>query len=908
MNLELELEKNRSKKSVNTDFYQPLNLDVSSMVVPVSNINETINIYKVFEDERNSSTKYRLNITLNPIMSNILSNKLTEITDKYGNKLTGQDRLDAIQKIDDNTYNYKIGYDIFDNNFTRVETFKTGNTLNDFTGTTLSDLVSIQDAIKNNVTYNDGWVGFFNKSKINNNKMFTLKKPCEKIDLYPTRDYFLFTPFYVEGKLYDNWDYVITYPYDNYTESILVKDINGVNGIPIITGNTISLENSNYLEITTAYNHGLSQNDIIKLKIDNNGNDNTYLIYNIGDITGSNKTNKFIIDINKYTNLTNIKDFSKYRIVRTVNKVDSIYYIRRFKKLPNLIDDDDIITENNIKSKLLTGDTLYNKESYKLGFSKNIYGDPVHQIQYIDSIDISLIKDNLKRPLTEIFFSLIKKNINSENIEPYNTFTEVKSGINESSVCYNYSNIRRINGVDNNETPIESNITSSGSTIHSNNELQTNIFMGDIVEYNATTVKEYKLEDICHRFNTVQRENYGNFVYSDFFGDTTNMLLNSGFLEGINYWYFNKPSSYPLQIVESNISGSGKAIRVTTSTNTNSGIWTNGNGTLSFESGKTYTVSFYAKSTANLTLDRVGVEGVTQYQSFNLTANWSKFKFTFTASDNQVHALIFYKSSTISSTFLITNVKIENNSTSSEWHSCPHDADGNYKFVNKTLNMTPFKEGYYYKPHYSIKLKNYSAILNEGEMPELIPCSDIIQGIDRNNEIVNLNGKNDDEIKSLLIKLPSTSGLTNFDMVRITNNSNDNYENFKITLYGNHIVLPYNKEFMPIISDQTITNYTIRKYKTSDIPDYAQDMFNGNCLWRNILKEGIFDSDSTNMDELIYTNGNLYVNKSINFFLRRQDPFGEYGLIKNTFPYDVYGNKNIDEINNNKISSLNTVC
>ena len=48
----------------------------------------------------------------------------------------------------------------------------------------------------------------------------------------------------------------------------------------------------------------------------------------------------------------------------------------------------------------------------------------------------------------------------------------------------------------------------------------------------------------------------------------------------------------------------------------------------------------------------------------------------------------------------------------------------------------------------------------------------------------------------------------------------------------------------------------------------------GSCryYWRNIISNGIEDGDSKVYP---FTNGAFYVNKQINFFLRRQDPHGE---------------------------------
>lgn len=750
MNLELELESNRNKKSLNKDFYQTLNINRSSMVIPISNIDSVVNTYKVFEDERNKTTKYRLNISITPIISNVLINKLTEVRNVSDNSiLIGDERINAIQTINDDIYNYRLGYDIFDNHFNRVNTFKTGNTLNDFTGTTtLRDLVSIETSMSNNLIEDNGWVGLANKSKINENRMFSNRQPCEKIDLFPTREYLLFKPIIITGESKDNWDYILTYPYENYIDNKLITNENGINGIPIKSSEIVSYNGGNYLNINTIYKHGINPGDVIKIKrIDEINTNNTYLVYDIGDINKSNKTHSFILDANAYEDLINITGMTDNRIVKVVNKVDSEYYIRKFRKLPNFTNDPDKITVDNINDKILTGNTTFQNEAYQPGFSRSIFNDSTYQIQYIDDVDINLIKDNLGRPLTEIYFTIIKKNKFSGDEEPNNIFSEVISGIDELTGTTGYYNVRLMNGITNLETPLERTITTSGSTI--NNSGQTNSFLGDIIEYNSTTVIETKLDDIYHRFNTIQRE----------------------------------------------------------------------------VTGETFT-----------------------YHNLN--------------------------------------------------------SDG--VFIPTGITLNPSKEGYFYKPHYKIQLKNYSEILTQGEIPELLNCENFISGVTETGDLITLSGETN--IKYLALKIQDDSGFANFDYVRITK-KDGKYLNLQIILYNidNVILIPYISSFMGSLSDLTISDFIIRKYSNSQIPLYSQDNNNGICSWREILKEGVFDSKSTMVKDLTFTNSRLYVSEGFNFYLKRQDPFGSFGLNSNIFPADLYGEINAQTINN-KIEGVNTIC
>jgi hypothetical protein len=900
MDLKLMLEENRNKNSVNTDFYQKLNFKRNSMVIPMSDIKSTINTYTVFETERNACTKYRLNITLNPIMSNVLTNKLTEIKKISDGTLlttgTTPTRLEAIQTIDDYKYEYKLGYDIFDNNFLRIDTFKTGSTLNSFTGKQLYDVTTIEKSVSNNITEDNGWACITNITKINSVKMFPNRKACEKIDLFPTRDYLLFKPNYITNGIKDNWDYTLTYPYENYANDVLVNDESGINGIPINNSSIVSYNGNKYLSITTIYKHGLSYNDVIKLKIESSGDTNTYSVNSVGDINTNNKEYSFLLDIDKYSNLTGYSENLDIRVVRVVNNTDSEYYIRKFKKIPNFTDESITITDNNVDDMEANAKTKFLCETYQPAFSRNIYNDAIYQFQYIDDIDINLLKDNLGRPLSEIYFTIIKKNIidDSEN-EPSSVFTEIMSGIDEITGYTgptNYSNIRLVNGIDNAETPLENMVTLTGSTI--NGTGMTDSFLGDIVEYNKSTVKEIILDDVKYRFNTMQREETNDFVYNEIYGDEANLLINSNINNGAINWHGNYASVSASSSTDTVDGDIVNYLIISGHTGVNNTGCFNNQG-LIYEKGKTYWITFYARAMQlGVSLDKVGVEDTIEFTgntySFSLTTKWERYKMSFTG-DGRIHNIDFYSTQVNTIPFYITKVKVERNNSFSNWTIDP--IEGDYKFIPKTVPMNAFKEGYMYKPHYKMQLKNYSKVISNGELPELKSCDKYFSG---------------DTEGSLSLKLDSIEGLHNFDRVRITKNDTKKYINVKIKLssiYENTIFIPYDSTFF---NNLLISNYTIRQYGSSSIPSYCQDTYDGNCLWREILSEGVFDSESINTTEYTFTNGRLYASGFFNFYLKRQDPFGYYNMRSEVFPADSYGTVDSTTITNNVVQKSSDVC
>ena len=50
----------------------------------------------------------------------------------------------------------------------------------------------------------------------------------------------------------------------------------------------------------------------------------------------------------------------------------------------------------------------------------------------------------------------------------------------------------------------------------------------------------------------------------------------------------------------------------------------------------------------------------------------------------------------------------------------------------------------------------------------------------------------------------------------------------------------------------------------------------GKYIWREIVKDTELTQDSDIYDRM-YANGSVYINTNINFYLRRQDPYGIYG-------------------------------
>jgi hypothetical protein len=890
MNIDLSLQKNKNKKSLNTDFNSSLEFENNSRELLTSDFSKVINQYTVFDDERNSCEKYRLTVTPNILATNVLSQPITNVYDSDNNMITGDTRFNLLQTLNSD-YTYNFGYDIFDNHFLRLNTFKTGTTITDYNVFMLTDILSIKKSIKDNLIDDNGWLCFYNKTKINNNKMLSNRYPNEKIDLFPTRDYFSLKGIVKDNEITYNWDYSLTYPYKSEKEHILVKNINNINGIPIFRAETgYTLENGNYIEIQTPYKHGLTDGDVIRLKDSVFSTGKTYQIYSIGDINGLNKPSTFILDIDKYSDLKNISyinNIKNRRIVKYINGVESEYYLRIFKKL-----------EEEPSSEL-----------YKLGFAKNIYSDDLHQIQYVDDINISGLTDNLNRPLSELYLSFFKRNIVSDPSGHNNVFNDLKSGVNEIPGVTGYTNIRIINTNNVNEANIENNITVSGTSYGNN------MFVGDIVEFNKYLAKENVLDDIMYRFNLTDREKTNEFSYHEFVNEINeNLLLNTNNFINLDHWFTAGETPFGVATVQT-VNGI-KQVELLREDGT--GYVYIGQD-LTLKPLTTYTISFMYRNNAvsSFYYYNAGISGVV-YSEIPINNTYTEFSFSFTTDNSLLSKTIRIDcngNGVIDSFLYVYNIKLEEGTEASVWTPAKTEPS-DLLLVKNTVTVQPKNEGYFYKPHYKIPIKNYSEITQQGELIKITPCETepFISGVTSDNSVVLLSYIGSD-LTYLLLKVSDYNNFSDFDRIRISKLNSNNEITGSTTLnirlfsgINDNIAIPYIETFFGTINNVNSNKYLFSSYYSPDIPSNSFSLNENKVVWRNILPEGIFDSESIFNNEIPFTNGNLYLNRNLNLYVRRQDPFGGYGLKDRTFPSDLFGSEKTDYLNNNIFNANNEIC
>lgn len=857
----IRLNKTNSVNSVNKD--NMVDVEFQQTTNPymfTTDIKDTIDQYEVFEAERANCTNYRLITTIKPFCSNVLFNPITEIVYKEGSddcivvdddasiqfkELVKNNKLDATavakiygsleptraQMIRDTEYSrkeinfeYHPGTDIFNNHILRNTSFKIVNpTTNQDKGgddfNTISDLLrrydtkpidynkrasitdikpnqkkhlydaddilSMQngDAINNNLMEENGWFGFVNKSSIiakknenkkwvdeGFNKVINNRESCEFIDMYPDRTLFSFNPKYnpYRHRPEYNWDLFLTYPYENdynnvlISGGLLVKSIelafNSV-GRRIVLFSTYTKHN---LSIGTAFNLYIDENKAENILVNSLGNvkkeDEEHYFYTtqtdiISDILG--KKTEIDEDTDNDEINKQIKDTgATFRLKHIVNGYESEYYIRKFKKLPNLnkiVNKEDELTldksycvkefEKWIKDK----PNDFDKEQYQLAFSSTIYNDNNTQVTWTDGINIDNLLDNRGRPLTEIYLTIMKRNkgyskwykqrhVKSKEIEYSHCFGNVSWGfdllsakseeeINLQESLQDVKLIHNVVDIDNVDIDI----------------VNADEFNGDIVEYNVTTCNETVLEDCYFRFNTYLRENIVDYYTYQYDEITSDDYDKKGFI----------------------------------------------------------------KETTKLTNDDV-------------------------------------------------------------------------------IKFWIHPEGYYYKAHYRILLKEFGEIHQESHFDLNIKNVAIRRNDTDNSTYVVIQTKLPHHLvandKIMLCK-DGTDEVVDIRVKSVINSNTFTFASINDELDARTVCDILNGKY-----DKDNITYSLKRYN-DNIPFYAEKVDNTNrYLWRNVNNVG--NKDNIVLPEYRFANGYFYIDQDINFFLKRQDPFNEFGLWYNGEPED----------------------
>ena len=694
------------------------------------------------------------------------------------------------------------------------------------------------------------------RGKLQNiNKTINNRKYCDFIDMYPTRDLFSFSPLYnnLQKRYEKNWNYCLTYPSKSITEDFAGKKFSffayhddgsiSLNAVAF-DEYTVDDDGRRLVTIYSICQHGLKEGDKVNVYINNGEIKTKDIVYNNGTVAkvidkyifqiikdSSNISEKWInvneiewnnegkatIDgivytYDKSTNTVSDDEHHYFKITesnrcnidpnaqkisfkRVFKNVECDYYVRVFSRLPNFKFTDAEINDYSLYQSDLDlinrfsdpSDTKCDFENHTsdLSFAQTSYGDNDTEIVYTDDVDVSFLKDNLGRPLSEIYFTIIKNN------KGYNEWYTAENGIInnpekiEFSHCFGYISSSFLfntyymyydtHEIGHNEVKDVREICANerAGLIYNNSKGQNDEiifnevrdFYGDICCYCPVECDEHSLGGSMARFNTVQRE----FSYYD---------LNQRFKI-----LFNSLSE-------------------------------------DTEDGK-QGVMFHDE----IINDESELLGTSQESAEIINDLWKSF--------NDDNKKLYHSSFALKK----TDAKKEG-----------------YKYKN----MLMLSEGYYYKMHYKIPLKTVS------------------MSISKDNGITyDIFSIDTGETETLKIKTIYENSLSINDKLTLYNRANNKF-----------YYLTVSKIFTKFYFECTVKNEDLSTGFKDDIgsfedvflikrrsgtPEYAKLIKDGSCTyyWRNIIANGIEQNDS---EAYPFTNGAFYINKQINFFLRRQDP------------------------------------
>lgn len=887
--IKILLGKSRHMHSANEDNFIGVELGAYEKVLPPTEDMYSVDAYQQYFREKDASDKFRFAFTIVPFCSNVLFNVLTEpvyaegsdsaFTLYYGENVNSQGNpfgdynsrpLNTHTAIMDTGYShpktsktgiplvYHCGYDIFNNHFLRKKEFSVVNRVNNETSqdkeqfNTIGDFLrdhngdvvtekilqikddkvdtvdtnvhlyqyetirSFSESVFDNLVENNGWFGFLNATtvpidnftgvtnerKYSLNKCMNNNKAWEQIDMYPDRSLYSFVPKLnkFRGRIEKNWDYCMTYPSDMTTDNPLVTNpqlnITGIQCKMITRLTEEHLENGNAVVTFKSFlRHNLQPGGYVMLSFVESGLNERKTatpakVVSLG-YQGRDSEHYFSVrlisilnqvvlsGVGKVTGFVQPEGFTDIRMRRFENGGEAQYYIRIFKKFPNAV---------------------YTNSLNKLAFAQNVYSDQVAQIVFTDDFNTSELKDNLGRPISEVYLTIVKRNQGyvdwyknekysdyiDENDEKHviefsHCFGEVTSGFDmpEDGDCANY-NVHRIHsiyegmalnsGITPSPVPLEKNITIDGSETLGIGEKR---FYGDIVEFMPSTMKETSIEPVYHRFNTAQRE----------FAEENNNKYSSFCYDEILHDDYDIDENFK---IDSKIFG---------------------------EPGKK-------------------------------------------CCDDP------------------------------EWRA---DEDTPLR----RINLVP--EGYYYKPHYKVLIRDFEEEVNQGShiAVPFVKDREHVRKIDNNTWWISTS-KNCYFETSKYIYIDSEGGV-HTDDDKCEEGAHEGMEKrlirkpSKVYAYkGSEVITGYckkveGKDFRDVTiefeSAITITDgWKLFRHNT-EMPDTAYQLPDGTgrYLWRNVLSYADMVPSSELYDET-FTNGAHYFHRNIMFYLKRQDPDGRYGI------------------------------
>jgi hypothetical protein len=226
-----------------------------------------------------------------------------------------------------------------------------------------------------------------------------------------------------------NWNFFVSYPYKNINKVLGVYIPNSpanvttnntflwnaVDGIPfIISSNSFSINGNNMIQFKCPVKHGLSVGEFINITLAFNSFNATFQVFELGDGMPGNDEyiiNIFNIGYNLATFPVNQVGTLK-RIINDGNVADtsSKYYVLQHKILTNV--EDSVLVNAGFEKNIFGSRKKFESPVYTPNKTKRVSfkeGSQSYTLSFNKDIDISPLRDNQKRPISELYITTIWK-------------------------------------------------------------------------------------------------------------------------------------------------------------------------------------------------------------------------------------------------------------------------------------------------------------------------------------------------------------------------------------------------------------------------------------------------------------------------------------------------------------------
>lgn len=783
------------------------------------------------------------------------------------------------------------------------------------------------DAIKENLREKDGWLGFYNTNNIptkdsngkdmNISRAINNKGNCEFIDMYPDRTLYSFVPKYnkFKNRLEYNWDYQLTYPYDkcttydnitatgNTVEDFKVVQDGTTNALIIISAEYVmGPQGTNLLLFRTATKHNLNTGDSIHLYYNEDETDgHWHKISTPCTILGTGNMKREYLDYYFYISDDNLLDaifathkghdprhFTDWDYVR-----DYFYAPLIYANIPNFNPTSDYYRNNLV---------YYNNQIYICVM--NYYGSvmlrPVTPggpltpggLNTINSSYFQLFDDDKIQHYTTDGLTNIPS--------VYDTYIEVNNVIYELynhdlDLPYHTSSMdpnKFIRQIINNAFK-----TGDGSITQSQNGPLWN----DYITFRFTkTDGERDCQYYVRKFKKipnvkgVKDMNFENSTYPLAFANTIygDQVAQSVFTDSIDISGLTGSDGQDLKEIYVTIIKSNRGYKEWYLRSSSNDSDKNSDAVEFSHCFGPVTCGFdYFQLPEETTSIKLKLKELTDVKNINNDETSSRQtlgdKLDITIKDNWYYGdIVEFCPWNCQETVLCDvnfrfntaqrDLDLSNNASYSfKFDEIDYD---DYDYVNANVNPLGFKvttyepnggihrkEGYYYKPHYRIKLKGYTNVKQSTHNKLMIFKAEPVQD---NGIYIKVRTILKHNVKGgrILMRDTATGDEWWLNVLSVV----DDYT-FIMNRISRYEPSSRYRDWITTCENINNGNYVLLK-ENVEIPNYAIKVGNGTYIWRKTVLGNDIENVDSDIKEFVFANGHHYIDETINFYLKRQDP------------------------------------